>query len=1527
MNFFKLLSVTLAIIIHSTEHYGWLLHRDRYDLRCAFFGINTVCLFVILLYHFVQPPFTRALDNRLRGATIGVIFGFSLMSFVEQCVYLSQTEKTGFNGNLFYAMAISAAVFGCLAFVVSNRRLESLNVNLQLDINEITKLEEREVEEYANYLRTFILMEEEPGLFLTHMSKKNYSEATESKQKFDSTNQQVSHDQGSSSNIMKKTSNLLYPALNVQRMNSTSNSEPLGSVSSLNIGAPKSAALNPEQQAIQDVLAQHKHKERLALYLQSQNFASLHKSLNFNSDIELTLRKLCIDWDKLSDSQRIYSRVAVMQLYAALYIRSVGGLDGSCPACYFLWFAAACITMWTDFPLCTHSIQIAYESDASMPLDMSYLAFLIQKSCEELRTANLQSQKRATGVTDLAAFRRWTMNANLSHEKAISALKKFFKSSLSSIQFPLEEMDIFSSETPNDAKKRFISNSSSELTPQNRKSINANVHDHFRDSSSQSSRVVMADSKMISEMTKTLHVALNCLQDADEAYTSLLSRYPTVSIVHSMVCAFRRQIFRDETPIDVMLMNLNGPGHSAVAAVNRRKTSSNTSSTKEGNMEGLSGEGENDAGHDNHSEDSSALGLLSETPKYLRLNHAADAVKRTFNVVRYVSFGCLVIVLGVVIFFLMMTNVELNRVDKWLNTYSVTADTFDRLPDICVQVNRVTTGLGFMAREFFTPVKNQMSPFVDSVVTRSSTSGVSAAGDKVDCKALMSMFPQSYKCFVAYADGNMSVALQGDLATGMLSDAASTLSNVYLTAQFDSNDEHYWWAVSRKVVDEKIITATTPAQESFIQGFSTSQNRLTAVDRFIGRPLFYIPLGAPPGTVPQFQGVVMLFSPANRNDQWTQFYLNEYPTLGAEMSRSVNEFINVSMTNNITPLINVLQLPTYKITHYSTDGTATPQMKLATELSAIMTSYLSLIYEKVKYNFDFEQYISMPETKTVIEFCNSPAASASNTLLIYFSAYLTDQVSYSVMIVTVCACSALLACVIAAAFSIRLVRISLKEFDRTDGVQPFLSIFAVLPRPEIRRLCRNIQHLRVDRGLIDPDDEKSGYYDPKMKRTLVRVTTHPMEDDGAPQGEIPLTAANQSFVRFAPQDRKGETDNSADGEKRVIFSSVLAPLPTAEPSLLPRDGGKRSRRDSTSSSGALSGKGVCDGVQETTAVEEDTYDHPQGKDACLQKFFNIVKKSVKMSLRIISLNGLIFRPISRSVLILWSLMMIFVIVCLFLSSNTVRNYDQIYADISAIIGIGYSMSVVALNSAPIAMGVANDPTSQIAALQFRGTDWEDFLQFFSTQLELSRSDFFNLIDREDSSGQSVGRRRVDRDTILYEPGCYSDSVANVAARITCDISQRDPVLQYSGSVRTHFGLVRAMTTATTTALELQLKQTGVGKFVSASDREIWWFTDALRVDISPALEALLATFQSEALQMVKDDKKIQNTMLIVGICLSLVLGFGVEIVVKYEMNKFKNTLMLLKLLPSRYLNDYRVLEYALNVHSDDDEATLLATTS
>eukprot|EP00388_Colpodella_angusta_P017782 GDKJ01044064.1.p1 GENE.GDKJ01044064.1~~GDKJ01044064.1.p1 ORF type:complete len:1481 (+),score=328.99 GDKJ01044064.1:420-4445(+) len=495
-----------------------------------------------------------------------------------------------------------------------------------------------------------------------------------------------------------------------------------------------------------------------------------------------------------------------------------------------------------------------------------------------------------------------------------------------------------------------------------------------------------------------------------------------------------------------------------------------------------------EATEENSSKTSSTGSGFDDTPKQTRLLHVDESVSRTFRQVRYMSYLCLLVVLGVTIFFCVMTIQELNKVSTWLDAYSITSDAFNLIPLTCGMVLRATGGVERMYKSFFEPAAELMLPMIDTIVARNEANNglPNLDMDFDECKAAMLKIPtRASYCQTGYRSWDPNQK-KGENMYAYLDSDVGTVERLYFT---DNPQEHgtddpfnffSWWTFVEQMAARKETTPSNLVPKNmFVLRKDTDAPNVS----YTAYPLFYKNPTGENEVVPPFQGVLIMFSKLeDKNDVYTFIYHQNLPTSIDMLREQSSTFQNRIMQLKITPLVDLLNENLFYFSTFYENGEIRKTQMNYNEAITTLATHMSNIYTTMAASWTYPQIQVTNSFKTTTDFCGSDNVNKSSDILHAFLSHLQGVVDNSKLVVSMCALAACLSCVIGGFVTIKLVRSFLPEFDRIDGVPPSLAVMTCFPKAELRRISRNFQVLRTDRGIFNPDDEGSGLCDLKLTR-------------------------------------------------------------------------------------------------------------------------------------------------------------------------------------------------------------------------------------------------------------------------------------------------------------------------------------------------------------------------------------------------------------------------------------------------------------
>eukprot|EP00388_Colpodella_angusta_P011199 GDKJ01028808.1.p1 GENE.GDKJ01028808.1~~GDKJ01028808.1.p1 ORF type:complete len:1825 (-),score=350.85 GDKJ01028808.1:541-6015(-) len=231
----------------------------------------------------------------------------------------------------------------------------------------------------------------------------------------------------------------------------------------------------------------------------------------------------------------------------------------------------------------------------------------------------------------------------------------------------------------------------------------------------------------------------------------------------------------------------------------------------------------------------------------------------------------------------------------------------------------------------------------------------------------------------------------------------------------------------------------------------------------------------------------------------------------------------------------------------------------------------------------------------------------------------------------------------------------------------------------------------------------------------------------------------------------------------------------------------------------------------------------------------------------LTFKGLLLRPISRLLLLVWSLILIFVIATFIVADHAVNSYSDSYSNLGATLQVSFGGSVSVLLS--LGLYVGDNPL-----VWFRRTSHEDIQRMFSEVIDLTESNYFNTMDKLAGS-VSVSRTNAERTSIAFSPGCFSEINAFLA--MPCD-DTRASYFKYEGMSNFQQGLSRALVMWLSKARDMYAQySTNVPRTAFLSNNEAWFLFKSFMYDIKTAVYHLGHTFIDDAaLKVIRDQKSM-----------------------------------------------------------------------
>eukprot|EP00388_Colpodella_angusta_P016702 GDKJ01041364.1.p1 GENE.GDKJ01041364.1~~GDKJ01041364.1.p1 ORF type:complete len:934 (+),score=264.49 GDKJ01041364.1:1932-4733(+) len=278
------------------------------------------------------------------------------------------------------------------------------------------------------------------------------------------------------------------------------------------------------------------------------------------------------------------------------------------------------------------------------------------------------------------------------------------------------------------------------------------------------------------------------------------------------------------------------------------------------------------------------------------------------------------------------------------------------------------------------------------------------------------------------------------------------------------------------------------------------------------------------------------------------------------------------------------------------------------------------------------------------------------------------------------------------------------------------------------------------------------------------------------------------------------------------------------------------------------------------------------------------------------------RPVSVVFVVVWTVVLIFMIVDLLFFRAVLNQYRPYYTKISDVISTSFTHNAICSLIPLLALPRGFYP--------FMQTDYDTFYAQYTNLSIQSYDKFFSIVDEVAKNHQTVGRRTPLREALVYHDYCFIEP---------CSLAR--PVI-YTDMDFMFKGLMRAIVTLDRRVKQLPVKYfDGLDKDFDAGQPEIFFPHNAVTSDVRGGMLALRLSFEEEALAVVVVDRKNQYAFLICGIILIMVIVPAiVEFVLRKQSVKYRDAMLLLNMIPSRLLEDYRVIERVLGVQDEELDA-------
>lgn len=539
----------------------------------------------------------------------------------------------------------------------------------------------------------------------------------------------------------------------------------------------------------------------------------------------------------------------------------------------------------------------------------------------------------------------------------------------------------------------------------------------------------------------------------------------------------------------------------------------------------------------------SSLGSgLTESPKQQKLTHVSDIVKRTFALVRGVSGVVLIVVAGLTIFFTLMNLKELRNVEKWLDGFTEARAVFDAIPDSCINVNRMFLSFRDTRSDLKDAIEASIGPVLTSINARGGTASQDTAADGEDCKIVLESTRIVQDCIIYYRTGDTYID-RADSESGIIT-VDSPIADYPLSVA-DLTSELYTRANTRYLAKEYNTTTVVSVDSQYIV-FPDGSTPY----RYSAHGIFFNDAGATGAYTPYppLQGLVILVGKTSRNGRAGYLLREEIPSFVTELKDAANLLQQVATNLKMDKIISSLSSPMYELRVFKDNSEEFDVRDLAfQETISLIATGLDNVYTAISYNMDFNDVYVTSSFKTLSDFCSSHNMEKSENILDLFTEHLLNFISNAVVVVIACTVSAAVSAVLGGIITVKLIRSYLSEFDRSDDVTPSLAIIATLPKSELRKLAKNVSALRIDRGILDPDDEKAPLANIRISKKSQRNLLNGVNASGSHQtkslsngDEQTVTGGTAGTVEFSFRpDRR--TTFSAQSNKQTASISYNFP--------------------------------------------------------------------------------------------------------------------------------------------------------------------------------------------------------------------------------------------------------------------------------------------------------------------------------------------------------------------------------------------------
>eukprot|EP00388_Colpodella_angusta_P001284 GDKJ01004145.1.p1 GENE.GDKJ01004145.1~~GDKJ01004145.1.p1 ORF type:complete len:600 (-),score=165.84 GDKJ01004145.1:1372-3060(-) len=293
------------------------------------------------------------------------------------------------------------------------------------------------------------------------------------------------------------------------------------------------------------------------------------------------------------------------------------------------------------------------------------------------------------------------------------------------------------------------------------------------------------------------------------------------------------------------------------------------------------------------------------------------------------------------------------------------------------------------------------------------------------------------------------------------------------------------------------------------------------------------------------------------------------------------------------------------------------------------------------------------------------------------------------------------------------------------------------------------------------------------------------------------------------------------------------------------------------------------------------------------------------------LSDAIFRrPVTRSFFFIWAVIMVYVATSLIICVISVSKFIYFYDKTADLMLSSFDFSVATLMSVVVERG----PVPWLTSTREQQKDWS------LERNHSGRERFFATIDGpSEKKHTTLGRAYPEGERLLYHPVCLPE-LLDPSSSFYSQCDHRSKYATYTRQGLMQEGLVRAVIAFSDNIDQHIYTQIRLpGTIIYPANQKSWFRFDALFNDLEPGMIALRNVLADYALKQVERDTLTQLFLLGGGIFAGILMGCLMEVVLRKQMLSFRDTMLLLRLLPSRLTDDYRVVEIVLHIQDDDDE--------